>query len=194
VIAVAVMMLAATPPQESVVKFSGGLGFFITSDGAVLTTHDTAAKIVRPEATLFDGSTAQVLRVEHDDAKAGIAVVLLDGEDHPALALTRSLPDAGERVSVVSQDDAVEGDVAAVRGDAVTLDAGELVGAPVVDAEGKVIGLLRAPGEALGAPFILEALTPPSPSDGRLRNLGISVAFFLGLMGWWRYRFKGRRY
>ncbi len=85
-------------------------------------------------------------------------------------------------------------DITAVRGDELSIDAGTLVGAPVVDESGEVIAVLRGPGQALAAGAIVAALAPPAPSDGRVRNLGISLAFFLGLMGWWRYRLKGRRY
>ncbi len=83
--------------------------------------------------------------------------------------------------------------------------AGGASGGPIVDEDGQVVGVVRA-GFGMASDFLL-AIPSKAVADRlaiaknshlgsvgapRWRNLGISVAFFLGLIGWWMYRSRAR--
>ena|SRR5256885_9408573 len=108
--------------------------------------------------------------------------------------------DAGSEIVVITPDPWTEtaGTITSVSEHELSLslpDAGLRPGSPVLDDTGGAVGMLLGPGRALRTDVILERIEEArSPTVGRIRNLGISAAFFLGLAVWWVYRFRARRY
>lgn len=85
--------------------------------------------------------------------------------------------------------------------------AGGASGGPIVNERGAVIAILRSGMGHMGsitfgvpARAIVDRVTQSKVAalqevgPPRLRNLGISAAFFLGLSVWWVYRSRARRY
>lgn len=189
-----VAVLLAAP----VVKLGAGSGVII-APGVMLTTSRVAHDTARAEGRLDDGGTVtlgQMLELE-----GGLTAVAFEGGGVPA-ELQTGTPDAGVRLRVVTGDAEYEATVVAVTAVALELaiaDAGVVAGAPLVDAEDRVWGLVRDEHRAVTSQALLEVIDTirnrqKAPESTRWRNLGISAAFFLGLTVWWVYRSKRRRY
>ncbi|MBK7863870.1 MAG: hypothetical protein IPJ65_35740 [Archangiaceae bacterium] len=193
--------LTALVLAAGVVKLESGSAV-VVRDGVLVTTHAVAFGSARPEAKLEDGGTVRLLRTVFDDPKLDLALVVFDSDEPPPRFSAR-LPDAGMQLTALTGDAAWPARVLSASGTTLTLDladAGPVGGAALVDADGTVWGLARDARTGISSTALtslLEALSqPPKGQLGatRLRNLGISAAFFLGLSVWWVYRSRARRY
>lgn len=143
-----------------------GTGFFVRPEGLVVTNHHVAVN--QPsEALLADGSRRPVAGLLVGDAAADLAILAVEGEGFPALALAEATPAVGDVVLVVGgplgldqtvtdgklsrlwpeglsadlQDEVVAR--APVLQFAATLAPGSS-GSPVVGLDGKVLGVAQS--------------------------------------------------
>jgi S1-C subfamily serine protease len=154
-------------------KLGSGSGFFISSDGKLVTNHHVIKGASRATVSLSDGREVAVKRVLADDAKHDIAVIEVEGGGYAPLSIgdTAALH-VGDDVVVVGSPLGLSttvssGIVAAVREDGLAKDTRfdsdddkEMVaawglqitapvshgssGSPILDARGEVVGVAVA--------------------------------------------------
>lgn len=180
-------------------RTGSGTGFFISSDGLVVTNHHVVA--AGPSvALLADESEHAVLGVLVDDEASDVAILRIEGAGYPALPLGTSTPPArGDKVVVIGSplglDQTVtQGMISALRPDGLPEDmpgdaspnwamlqitagiAPGSSGSPVLTPEGRVVGVAQS-GVAGAALYFavdisaVQALLARAPADGALTPL-----------------------
>ncbi|MBI5092630.1 MAG: trypsin-like peptidase domain-containing protein [Candidatus Hydrogenedentes bacterium] len=133
-----------------------GTGFLVSSNGLVVTDHHVIQTTQRIKARTESGGLFPVSRALAEDEKADLVVLKIDAQGLPWLPLGKSASaEAGTSVAVIGsslgpEGALSEGTVNAVRGlpggatRVVQISAAvspSSIGAPVLDAQGKVIGV-----------------------------------------------------
>ncbi len=96
------------------VKVSSGTGFFVSSDGRVITNHHVVEGAAKVTATLSDGRKIDALGVLGYDADKDLAIVKLPGKGYPALTLFESSSlRAGDDVVVIGSPMGLSGSLSA---------------------------------------------------------------------------------
>ncbi len=175
--------------QESVVALRHGdgyfSGFFISTDGLIVASHQPAVGRRRVEITLKNGSTlpADVLRV---DPVAGISLLRASGRGFTPLPLgDAERLDAGAQVYLIAGAAFRENAASVLRGnyrgprlasgrqyfltDAPRVEGS--IGAPVLDLAGNVVALLAA-GSARSGSETLSLAVPVELIKDEVRTLG----------------------
>lgn len=176
-------------------RTGSGTGFFISSDGLVVTNHHVVA--AGPSvALLADESEHAVLGVLVDDEASDVAILKIEGGGYPALPLGTSTPPArGDKVVVIGSplglDQTVtQGMISALRPDGLPDMPGDVSpkwamlqitagiapgssGSPVLTPEGRVVGVAQSVVGGAALYFAVDisavqALLARAPADGAL--------------------------
>ena len=167
---------AATPQSRMVT--SQGSGFFISSDGYVMTTHHLVGRSEKIEVTTDDGRMFPA-KLVGADPKTDLALLKVDGgNEFPAARMADKPPRIGEWVLAVGNPFGLGGtvtagivsastrDILGPYNDFIQIDAPVNQGnsgGPAFDASGKVIGINSAifspTGGSVGVGFAIPART-----------------------------------
>lgn len=146
--------------RAAVVQLKGvkkaGSGFFVTSTGIVVTNAHVARGDAMLEAVLFDGRKLPA-KVIDPEGRLDIALLKVDGEDFPHLAIAAALPQIGDTVVAIGNPaggmstSITKGIVGAVgkhsfAGPGTWIQTDAIVnpgnsGGPLLNARGEVIGI-----------------------------------------------------
>jgi tetratricopeptide (TPR) repeat protein len=139
-------------------EIATGTGFLVSSDGRLVTNHHVIQRGAKAKAKAENGTFFAVEGILAADLKNDLVVLKLQGKDLPFLALGSSNKvELGERIAVIGSPLGLEGSlsegiISAVRQDlggrrllqiTAAISPGSS-GSPVIDAEGKVIGVVSA--------------------------------------------------
>ncbi|WP_210528515.1 trypsin-like peptidase domain-containing protein [Rubellimicrobium arenae] len=169
-----------------------GSGFIADPEGLIVTADALLANADRVEVTLPDGSS-EPAEIIGRDAQTGIALLRVEGQQLPALSWgTSEELDLGESLPSVGRTEdfgpvLVTGLLAgrSTNGERLLIDdapASALVGAPVLDNEGRVIGIRTNAGDATqtGATVALAAEVARDVVD-ELAQSGAVARGYLGV-------------
>lgn len=163
------------------VKVSSGSGFFVSSDGRVITNHHVVAGASKVTASLSDGRKIDALGLLADDEDKDLAILKLPGEGFPALALgdSRGLR-AGDEVVVIGSPMGLSGTLSAGIVSAIR-DGKTPLGDDDDELGGKVDPRDRKP-KAWGIQ-VTAAISPGSSGSPILTLGGEVIAIAVGIVG-----------
>ena len=96
------------------VKTGTGTGFFVSTDGKVVTNHHVVEGAAKVTANLSDGRKIVALGLLADDEEKDLAILKLPGDGYPALALGDSRPlRQGDEVVVIGSPMGLSGTLSA---------------------------------------------------------------------------------
>jgi len=162
-----------------------GSGFFISKDGDVITNYHVLQGVSRAAIRAWDGNMYSVKKVVAEDRESDLIRISVDiGERTvPALLVSTSLPQVGERIVVIGTPLGLEktvsdGIVAAIReipefGKVIQLTAPisqGSSGSPVVNMNGEVIGIATffiLAGQNLNFAISGENIARLTPGEGQ---------------------------
>jgi S1-C subfamily serine protease len=171
-------------------KIGTGTGFFVSTDGRLVTNHHVIEGASSVTATLSDGSTRKVVGLLADDAVADIALLKVEGGEVPALVLgdSKNLK-PGDEIAVIGSPRGLSGTlssgiVSAVRENGPTVEAKD---SDNVQSWGIQITAAISPGSS-GSPIMnrggeVVAVAVGSHQGGQGLNFGVPVEVVKVMIG-----------
>jgi S1-C subfamily serine protease len=153
-------------------RISQGSGFFVSSDGRVVTNHHVIDDATSVTVTLADGSTRPAVGLLADSASEDIAILSVQGATFPSLALADSSSvKPGDEVAVIGSPSGFSGTLSSGIVSAVRERGAQIEGNKAFDATSWKIQITAAvsPGSS-GSPVL--------GREGRV--IGVAVGTFSG--------------
>lgn len=186
-------------PSQNHAVTSQGSGFFISSDGYVITTNHVVERSKKIEVTTDDGTT-YAARLAGADPKTDVALLKIEGgKEFPAARIADRVPRIGEWVLAVGNPFGLGGtvtagivsararDILGPYNDFIQIDAPVNQGnsgGPTFDVSGRVIGVNSAifspTGGSVGVGFAIPAETVKMIAD-KLKEKGTISRGWIGV-------------
>src|SRR6266576_890742 len=155
--------------------FSTTVGFFVAETGDVITFHRPLLRASRVEIRTAGGKTGSVVGVVSEDPEADLARLSTTLTNRPAVLsnMAKSLPHENEKVIVLGLKRAIEvralevgemplfGNVFTAR----LSPPAEFAGAPIVNVNGELVGLVTSIQRKSNAVAFIKRLSPKTPTD-----------------------------